>query len=62
MSVLLTKFCKNLKDHLIPKFLITHLSRLAKKNYDMTRRDYCYANVPNIKIAVSSNDLLLSLS
>ena len=46
-----------LLDHLIPNILIPHLIRLAKQ---FKRGDYCYANGPKIKIAVSSNDMPLA--
>ena len=56
--VVLGKFHYNLKNHLIPNILTPHLIRWTEK---CRRSDYCYANGPKIKIAVSPNDMPLSL-
>ena len=44
--------------YIIPNILIPHLSRLAKQ---FKQGDYCYANGPKIKLAVSPNEMPLSL-
>ena len=54
VSILILK----LKDHLIPNILTPRLIRLTKR---CRRSDYCYANGPKINIAVSPNDMPLSL-
>ena len=56
--VLLTKVCWNLKDHLIANILAPDLIRLIEK---CRGSDYCYANGPKIKIAVSPNDYAILL-
>ena len=47
-----------LLDHLILNILTPHLIRLTKK-YKCS--DHCYANGPKVMIAVSPNDMPLSI-